>query len=355
MNDLSHITKQAVLRQRARALPRVISTFMYTKAKGGSLVDEVHRLFQHDKDLHMLARAAVSPMTTQSDSGMWANTVVSDTLNLLAPINAGARVLSAGLQVQLTDHYGVAIADIPTSASNVSWRGEAAPILVGELALSESNVLSRKEMQVILVATRELFNLSQPTWVNIISTSYRESLQLALDAQLFSAAAGDSTKSAGILNGLSGLTKSVKSTEFDAMLEDVQTVAGAVSAVANGNPIILVTGPKRVIKLKMWADRVPFETYGSNAVAESVLIAVATNGLASSVDEVPIMTQSREATLHMDSSPAAISTMATPNAVAAPVRSVYQTDSIACKIALGASWVRRSDSSVAVLTGITAW
>ena len=317
MNDMSIITKQAALRQRARALPRSIAAFLLTKARGGFLLDEAQRMFPADKDLQTLARNISSPMTTQSDSGMWATTVVSDTFTLLAPKNAAARVLSEGLKVQLTDHYGVIIPDVPTSANN-GWRGEAAPAPIGQLNLSESNVLTRHEMVVDLVATRELFDRSQPTWVNIVSTSYTESLQLILDAQVFSNSAGDTTKSAGLLNGLSPLTESVKDDELDAMLEDVLTTAGAVAAVASGAPIILVAGPKRAIKLKMWRDRVPFEIFGSNSVPETDLIAVATNGIASSVDEIPTMTQSREATLHMSTTPTALSAVGTPATVAAP-------------------------------------
>ena len=92
---------------------------------------------------------------------------------------------------------------IPASADNVGWVGEGLPIPLGQLALDESNALMPHKMSTILVATRELFDHSIPTFTNVIRTSYYESLQLALDAAVFATTDGDSTKSAGIRYNIS--------------------------------------------------------------------------------------------------------------------------------------------------------
>lgn len=349
------INRDAALRIRARSLTRAIAGWMYTEAKGGFLPDEVERLWKADKDLHMIARAAVTPTTTSSDSAQWSPSVVSDLINLLAPVSAGARALASGLKVNLDTTYGVIIPDVPSAAANVGWVGEGNPIPVGQLNLTESNTLVPHKMATIVVATRELFNHSIPTWESVIRASYTESFQLALDALVLSATAGDSTKSAGLLNGVAALTKSVLTDPMQAMLADVKTVVGAVATVANGNPIILVTDPVTAITLRAWKDRVPYDIYGSAGVEAGDLIAIATNGIASSVDEVPTFTKSKDGTVVMNTVAAPISATGTPNTVAAPIRSFFQTDSIGLKVELGASWLRRSDSAVAWLDDITAW
>src|SRR5690349_11290620 len=128
------------------------------------------------------------------------------------------------------------------------------------------------------------------------------------------------------------------------MLADIKTVVSAVAPISHNNPIILVTDPVSAVTLRQWRDRVPYQVFGSSALSAGVLIGVATNCIASSVDEVPKYETSREATLHMNTVPTAISTVGTPNVIAAPVRSLFQTDSIGVKISLGASWLLRSTS-----------
>src|SRR5207247_2380765 len=96
---------------------------------------------------------------------------------------------------------------------------------------------------------------------------------------------------------------------MDAMLADIKTIVGSVATVANNNPIILVSSPAMAVTLRAWKDRVPYQIYASSQVADGDLIAIATNGIASSVDEVPTFETSREATLHMNTVPLAISTV----------------------------------------------
>ena len=206
-------------------------------------------------------------------------------------------------------------------------------------------------MSTILAATRELFDRSIPTFENIIRASYYELLQLALDAAVFATTDGDSTKSPGIRYNISALPASEEVDPMLAMLADIKSVVSAVATVALNNEIVLVGSPTMAVTMQGFKEKIPYPIYGSSAVTDGDLIAVATNAIASSVDEVPKFETSREATLQMNTTPTAIGTAGTPNVVAAPSRSLFQTDSVGCKITLGASWLLRSSSGVAHVTG----
>ena len=67
--------------------------------------------------------------------------------------------------------------------------------------------------------------------------------------------------------------------------------------------------------------------------------------------DTPNFTVSDQATLHMETTPTAIST--TTTAVAAPVRSLFQTDSIAVRMMLDVNWGLLRTGTVAWVTGIT--
>jgi hypothetical protein len=58
--------------------------------------------------------------------------------------------------------------------------------------------------------------------------------------------------------------------------------------------------------------------------------------------------------LHMeDTSPLALSATGTPNTVAAPIRSLWQTDSIGIRAILSIAYTTRAPNAVSFITGVT--
>src|SRR5262249_11087434 len=57
--------------------------------------------------------------------------------------------------------------------------------------------------------------------------------------------------------------------------------------------------------------------------------------------------------LHTDATPTPISATGTPNTIAAPVRSLYQTDTIAMRLILPAAWTWRTAGAVAWIQNTT--
>ena len=99
----------------------------------------------------------------------------------------------------------------------------------------------------------------------------------------------------------------------------------------------------------------PYAVFASPALAANDLIAIACNGLASAVDAVPEVEASRVSTLHMeDATPLPIGTPGSPNTIAAPTRSLWQTDTVGLKIRFNADWALR-DSRALAWTAVTGW
>jgi hypothetical protein len=70
--------------------------------------------------------------------------------------------------------------------------------------------------------------------------------------------------------------------------------------------------------------------------------------------DTPRFAVSNEATLHEeDTTPLPLSATGTPNTVAAPMRSLFQTDSIAIRLSLYVTWAMRRTGMVAVVVGAT--
>ena len=85
----------------------------------------------------------------------------------------------------------------------------------------------------------------------------------------------------------------------------------------------------------------------SNSLADGVVICIATNALVSAFGTVPTIEASKEAVVHMDTAAGAVSTAGAPNVVAAPVRSLFQTDCISLKLRLPCAWTLRTASGLA--------
>jgi hypothetical protein len=110
----------------------------------------------------------------------------------------------------------------------------------------------------------------------------------------------------------------------------------------------------RAMTLRLRAPReLPVTVLASSAVAAGDLIAVAPAALVSATGPVRIEA-SRDAEIHMETTPTGISIPGTPNVVASPVQSMWQTDTVSLRLVMTASWGLRHSSGLAWLT-TTAW
>ena len=201
--------------------------------------------------------------------------------------------------------------------------------------------------------TGEVFSHSTPTIEALASAVLSESVGLALDTALLDDSPGDATRPAGLRNGISPLTASTTTPPSEALAEDVRELVVAVAGVAGNAPIILVASPAQAVSLKMWMGGNPIYEVLACGLAGGVVVAVASNALVSAVDPVPRIDVSRAAVLHMeDVSPLQISAERTPPTVAAPVRSLFQTDTIALRLRLEVSWALRNAGGLAWMQNV---
>jgi hypothetical protein len=136
------------------------------------------------------------------------------------------------------------------------------------------------------------------------------------------------------------------------MAADLGELVAAVSSVAGNNPIVLVASPRQAAAIRVRTD-VDFPIFSSAALADKTAAAIETNALFSVGDTAPRFDTSVGATLHMeDTTPLPISTPGSPATVAAPTRSLWQTDCVALKMQFVIDWALRNSAGVAYTTGV---
>jgi len=312
----------------------------------------------HDRTALAITRAATPPMSTAS-SGVSAilPNVTGAFVSGLQLQSAASRLFAAGLSVDLTDVYTVSIprADAATSPPPV-FIGEGLPIPVGQALIHAGVVGPARKMSLIEALGNWLQEASAQTAETVIRTIMNESAARALDAAVFSAVSADATRPAGILNGVSAIGAATGGGQA-AAIADIGALVAAIASAGGGRQILLFVPPAKATTLPMLAPGIVSATNLEVVAAPSLstsVIAVDPQGFVSGYSDTPLIDVGRSATLHMeDTTPLAIGTPGSPATVAAPARSMYQTDSYALRLTLRCAWAMRAPGLVQLVSGVT--
>jgi len=299
----------------------------------------------------LLTRASVEGAKT-STSG-WASeladTALLSFLASLAPMSAASQLIALGLGV--TFDPGTMEIKWPMrngAPAAMPWIAEGDPIPLRANSLATVTIGPPKKFGVIVGFTRDLARRSSAAAT--FEVMLREEASLSLDAAYFSATAASGAAHAGLLNGLTAIS-SYGGDDRDAMLQDLAALAKAVSAGGSGQ-FVFIMGPGRASAISILAPDLKATILASIAVAEDRVIAVDPLSLLHLVDTSPDLAASQEAALHYADDPAAIGTAGSPPTVAAPTRSLFQTDCIAFRMLAELAFGSRRAGAVAFVDGV---
>jgi len=314
-----------------------------------------------------VTKAASAPATTTTSG--WASqlvqTVNADFMDSLLPASVYPGISSRGLRLNFGRNGIISIPSrsaTPTIAG--SFVAEGAPIPVRQGAFT-SQTLTPKKMAVISTFTREIAQHSVPAIEGLIRDAIREDTSVALDTILLDATAASSTRPAGLRNGVT-VTTATSGGGIEALTGDAKNLIGALISATNGNirSPVWIMNPAQALAISLTANAggdfvfadamnsgnfLGYPVIQSPTVTAGMLILVDAADFVSVTGDEPMFDVSDQATLHMeDTTPAALGTAGTPNVVAAPVRSLWQTDSIGLRMILPMNWTLRR-------SGVLAW
>jgi HK97 family phage major capsid protein len=243
-----------------------------------------------------------------------------------------------------------------------SFVAEGAPIPVRQ-AQTAAVTIGLKKMAVIVSYSREIGEHSIPAIEGLLRTFISEDTEVAVDTVLVDANPSTAVRPAGLRNGVTGLTATAGG-GFAALVGDIKQMISVLAAAnALRNPVWIMHPTQATsISLTATANGVfPFKqeidgkmlqgypTIISSTVPLATLILLDAADFVSVSGDEPRFEVSDQATLHFeDTAPQQIGTVGTPNVVAAPVRNMFQTDSLALRMILPMNWIMRR-------VGVTTW
>jgi hypothetical protein len=99
------------------------------------------------------------------------------------------------------------------------------------------------------------------------------------------------------------------------------------------------------------AERMPYSVLASASLAPGTVIAVATPAIVSASELLPRIDASPYALIHEETNAQAI--VLPGGGTASPVRSLYQTDSVAMRLRLPISWALRQPGALAWMQNVS--
>jgi hypothetical protein len=296
-------------------------------------------------EIEAIRKAATAPASTNDAAWAVVLTTKLALLAALAPVSAAADLIGRSLKLEFGNS---AVISVPTVARPVlHFTGEGKPIAAVAGTVSIATSMEPAKIAGIITMTAEMINGSNAE--PLLRQMLVEASALALDTAMFSANAGTADAPPGIFHNVTPIAAAAAG--LDAPRKDIAAITGAV-ARATGGPVVLIVAPEQFTSVP--ADvRAAIDVLSSAALPARSIAAVSAAALATAVDP-PRLDSSKHVLLHSADPASDISTAGSPNVLSAPVKSVYQTDSIAIRLILPATWAMRSAAGVAMITG-TNW
>jgi hypothetical protein len=297
-------------------------------ARAAATRDEVARI---ERD-YPLARALLDPhayaavvkadatIATVADHGALMTTAIGAYLASLAPISAAAKLIEAGQRVTLTPRSTISFPRLATAPAPVAWVGEATPIPAGSLDFDADTLGPHRKVGVLLVVSREL--LKRSAGFAVIDQALRERAGATIDAAIFSAEAGDDTIHRGLLADATPVSPSGDPGR------DVEALIGGVGDAGGTGAAMLACNPREAATIRVRLPQLPYQILETRALAAGTLAAVDPASFVSTIGEIDI-SAGESAVIHMeDTTPLEIVSGTGPT-TADPVRSTFQTATIA--------------------------
>lgn len=302
-------------------------------------LDYAQAAWPNDESVALVLRASVAPNSTANTAALVP--VTQQFVEALGALSAGGALMNAG--VKLTSVPGNLL--VPGFAPGESeFVAELAAIPVKQF-VAGGPILSAYKLASICVLSGELIENSNAE--ALVRAALNESVAVGLDKVLFSASAAVAGKQpAGILNGIAALTPAAAGA--DAMASDMAKLMTAIAPVA-GAGFMIVAAPGQAISLMLRMATPMPNLRISSALAAGTVVAIATQAFVGAL-ETPRIDASIEAIVHMDTAPAAI---VNGGAMAAPVRSLFQTNCVGLRMITPTTWGLRAPNAVAWMSAVS--
>jgi hypothetical protein len=325
-------------------------------ARAGGNLHEAAETVKDDRAAASLltARTATAPAAMTSPT-QFGRTTIAYLAAILEKPSAAAAIIERATRLQFGDNAAVWCPAIAADATNVAFLGEGSPIRVRQFDVSAGVTLAPQKLAFACVLSNELLAYSNAE--TVVRARMQADLRRGIDALMLDATAGSTTRPPGLLNGVTAESPVSTDTTVKGMADDLSLITSKVANVAALADTIIVASPRQAVKI--WAElpllKIP--VYATATLADKVVVAIACSGIAiCGSPDAPRIDMNTESVVVMDdSAPAQLGVVGSPNVVAAPARSLFQSDTSCLRLIADLTWQPRAASGVISWVQNVAW
>lgn len=298
----------------------------------------------------------------------WASELVQTTysefLQALTGVSIYPELRNRGIGLNFDGSGTVSIPSRTAGGAGGGFVAEGSPIRVGRITTA-ATTMTPKKMGVIVPFSRELAKRSTPQIEGLVRQAIIEDTSAVLDPLILDAVAADTARPAGLLNGVTAVGVGFGGGDYMAVTEDFKALLAPFIAANAANNITVIMNPAQGLALDLMAGPVGAPNWfdairkritfiESTHATSGRLIAIRNSDFATAIGDTPDFDVSEQATIHMeDTTPLEIVSGTGPT-TADPVRSLWQTASIAVRMLMDVSWKMRRTGMVQWVNG-TSW
>ena len=327
--------RDAMFRTERRSWQRAIAGHVLACLQPGGADKIVKAAWPADVRAALITRGATTPLAR---SQYPARDVV-ESFRSLAPGSAALKLFELGLMLDLRGVTTLRIPHVVGLPLQPIFIAEGAPAPAVQWSFAQSTVGPGRKIVLLSAVTSELNDATPETASAVIGRVLADCTNRSIDVAAFGTfGPDDGTTPAGLLYGATPITAAAAGVL--AMAEDLGNLVGAIGSVGiDPTGAVYVCGPREATMIKILAGSTKFDnpiliTLGLPA---KTVCCFAPAGVASGWHDAPTIETAKESVLHMEqTAPADI--VSVGGTVAAPVKSMFQTDVISIRVRANAAW-----------------
>ena len=325
-------------------LPRAAALAVKSFIHARDVREEVAEHNPGDRTLEAVLKAATSPTTMGTYAATLGQNVVADFMVGLAGPSAFASLRAEGLDLPLMGYASQRLpARIVTANDAGGWVAEAAPIPSIRLDVDAGPTMEPSKVAIIANVTREL--AEHAFGIPVLQQIITEAAALQLDSKAFSTdAASAGVSPAGLFAGVTPIGAGAS------IAADLKAMLTAIVAAGGGNRQVLVGSPPLIQAFRLAYPLSKIPAFPSAAMPAASVAMFEASSFVSGFGPIPEFRVSSETVVVENTVAAPISTAGTPATVAAPLRSLYQTDCTSLKMVLRCAYCMRATGHVQLIT-----
>jgi Phage capsid family len=291
----------------------------------------ISKAWPSDREAILLTRAPSTPTSGPSIAQV-------TTLRLLAPPSAAAKLFDHPAAIKL-DFAGVTTYSIPRvgSAPAPLFIAEGQPAPVVAVNYAGTTCGPPKKLMFMAGLSNELQDATPEAASTLIGATLSEAATKAFDAAVFSATAADTTRPAGIFNGVTPITAAAAGSPDIALATDLGKLAQAISdAGISTADIVVVAGAAAATKLRLLASptwEVPI--YSTGAMGATSVAMIAPAGIATGYSGAPSIDTTKQAELVFTNPGVPV---VDGGSATGPTYSTFQMDLLALRVRVDCAW-----------------